>query len=169
MAERQGSAEVKQRGDAILIVANAIIMGWQSDDGAWHGEHITDWDTFVMRFSVGAEAEQLGAALRACLLKSRLMPGAWADERRQSGDYNVRLAQAFGLSSIRKLYPGMKDVSVYWNASEVNFLPTRNRRGGAFEAFPLGADRGHEEIALPDLATDEEFGEAIKEAIRRSL
>jgi hypothetical protein len=169
MAELQGSAEIKLRGDAILVIANAVVMGWQSDDGAWHGEHITDWDAFVQCLPIETEPAVLGAALRTCLHRSRLMPGGWAEGQRQSSSYEVKLAQAFGLSSTKKLFSGMKDVAVYWNANQLRFLPSRSRRGGAFEAFPRGRDRGHEEIVLPNSAADTELGEALNEAIRRSV
>jgi hypothetical protein len=169
MAEKQGSAEAKLRGNTVVIVANANIMGRRDDKDVWRGERITDWDAFAKSFQIGIADEDLGSALRTCLLRSRLMSGGWADEQRGAGDYDSRLAGSFDLSSSRGLYPGMKDVSVDWSLGEVRFGPSRNRRGGVFEGFEIGTDRGHEDIKLPFDSADDQFGWALREAFRRSL
>jgi hypothetical protein len=159
MATDYGSAEVKQRGGDILIVAQAML-------GAGR---ITDWDTFKECVSVADIDANLGATLRLCLLRSRKMPSEWMRAHMGSPDYNERLARAFGLKSSKSLFPGMKNVSAELDAGRLVLGPSRNRRGGRFDGFEVGMDRGHEDLTLPFSATNEEVGLALREALRRCL
>lgn len=159
MAAEVGSANVKFRGNSILVVANAFL-------GAGR---IADWEAFVRLLSANESETDIGSTLRSCLVRSRTMPSAWMRDRIRTTEYSARLANAFRLSSTRTLYAGMKNVSVDLMGGKVRFGPTRNRRGGAFEGFERGVDRGHEDIIVPFDATDEEFGRTLREALRRSL
>lgn len=159
MARDRGGAEIKKRGDQILIIAHALF-------GALR---LTDWDAFSHRISVEDTDARLGAALRLCLLRSRTRTEQWMRSQRLIGDYNIRLAEAFGLGSTRTLFQGMKSVDVDWAQSRVILGPTRNRRGGHFSGFEGGTDRGHEEVVVAFGASDAELGIAVREALRRCL
>jgi len=159
MARDQGSAEVKQRGADILIVASAMC-------GAGR---ITDWETFQERTTVDVSDALLGAALRRCLLSSRSMSAEWMAARINAPDYRERLTLAFGLASSRSLFSGMKDVSVEWGFGEVNCGPSRNRGGGRFDGFEAGADAGHEDVVVAFSRSDPELGAALREALRRCV
>ncbi len=159
MATNFGSAEVKLRGGSILVIAHAML----------NAGRISDWDTFNERISAEAPDEVLGALVRAGLLRSRPMPSAWMTAQLQRSDYTAHLAQAFGLSSSRSLYAGMKNLSVEWEADRVTFEPTRNRRGGAFEGFETGRNSGHEPVIVAFSVSDTELGLAMREALRRCL
>jgi hypothetical protein len=169
MAENQGGASISVRGEAIVLVAASESMGWQTEAGYWRGLTITDWDAFCRRASVADPDDELGALLRQCLHRSRLMPVEWGRAQLRDADsqFNHRLAIAFGLGSTHRLYPGMKDVGVDWSGPDITFVPTRNKGGGVFEGLGRG-DSGHEELIIAFESSDHELGATLKQAIVRS-
>lgn len=155
------------RGDVIVLTADSIALGGMDEDGIWRGLRLADEEAFRCRASLSDRDGDLGHAVREALLRSRLnMPREWADAHMSEGRYNDQLALAFGLSSRRNLYSGMRNFQVEWAASLVTLMPMRRRHGGSFEGFPSFM-HDHEDIVVPFAADDADLGLAMRECLWR--
>ncbi|MDP1632742.1 MAG: contact-dependent growth inhibition system immunity protein [Caulobacter sp.] len=145
-------------------------MDWR---GVWTGTPDADFDAYCQVVEPGASDAALGAALRAALKASRInipVPAAWArGVGSDKAEFDQTLAEAFGLSNARRLYPGMRCCAVEWEPNTITVYPTRRRHGGEFEAFQSPWRQDHPDVVLPFRASDAVLGAAARTGLERCL
>lgn len=143
-----------------------IIYGIELEaNGIWRGTTpCVDPSLAEAATGEAAGAEAIGRAFRHALRASSVTTD-FQEAHRFSGDFNACLASRFGLTSSKALYPGMRLVFAEWELDTISLTPTRRRRGGFFEGFPVGYE--HFDVVTQFSRSDEELGEAVGTCLRR--
>jgi hypothetical protein len=164
MAETQGEAGVWARQSWIVIVAESVLQGWD-DDGICRGRAVADFDAYCHRFPADSPEEDIGAGLRAALIKSQVgMSCEWEAEQLKIS-FERKLATAFGTRDVRRLYSGMSLCSATRVREIITFQPLRRKRGGTFLA--MEDDVGLHETTHRFDAEDADIGRALLECLSR--
>src|SRR5262249_23625135 len=139
---------LRDKNAAVYLHGEVLVLLTCSGPGACVQD---DWECPVTKMDISSVTEaEIGRAVRAAWTRCREIPLA---------EYKVGLAahmELLGVKTQKKLYANTKEISVLLKNGIISTLATYQHRTGEFRGI------GGSEIRLPEVASDEALGQAIK-------
>jgi len=115
---------------------------------------------------------ELGEKARAALAASRFLTPDHPEfnevmrfpTKEEEKAYDARLLEAAGVKTLKTLYSGAKNVSLWLQDGVISITSLKYRYAGAWEGI-----RGLEPITVPETVDDAALGEAIRAALATSF